>query len=106
MDFQMDGRHWKVMITDNLVGPVVEPLRAKLLDEIDRIDAVDSVTLDLSQCERMDSLGVKLVVGLFKTCQSRGWSFEITTASTQIMHLMTLCKLDKIITLREVTANA
>jgi anti-anti-sigma factor len=105
MDFQMDGRNWKVIIKDNLVGPLVEPLCTQLLDEINRIESVATVTLDLSQCEHLDSPGIKLVVGLYKTCQIRNWPLEITIASTQLMHLFTLCKLDKIITLREVAAN-
>ncbi|MBY0402943.1 MAG: STAS domain-containing protein, partial [Cyanobacteria bacterium] len=44
-----------------------------------------AVVLDLSRIELMDSIGVKIIIGLFTTCQEKNLSLSIEVASEQIL---------------------
>lgn len=65
----------------------------------------EPVVLDLSAIHFMDSVGVKLVVGLFKSCQLKSLPLTVEVASGQILRLLNLCKLSQMLTVKEVQLN-
>ncbi len=64
-----------------------------------------TVVLDLTQTKLMDSMGIKLVLGLFKTCQQKGLTLHIEAASQSILKLFQICKLNEMLTIRENVAH-
>jgi anti-anti-sigma factor len=62
------------------------PLQRACLQELLK-EIVDAVVLDLSRIEMVDSLGITLVVRLYKTCQAKGLPFHVEGASPELMRL-------------------
>ena len=54
------------------------------------------VVLDLSSTEQIDSMGITLVVGLFKSCERQKVPFSIEGASQDILRVFKLCSLTKV----------
>lgn len=63
------------------------------------------VKLDLTKINNVDSTGLKLIIGLFRTCQTNHQQFYIETSSSAIVKLMQLCGLNKMIEVKEVLPN-
>ncbi|HWQ10904.1 MAG TPA: STAS domain-containing protein, partial [Holophaga sp.] len=59
----------------DLVASTVEGHRGAMLQAIEA--GGESVVLDLSDVDLIDSLGITLVLGLFKSCQKAGIRFSI-----------------------------
>ena len=53
------------------------------------------VVLDLAAVEQIDSLGITLVLGLFKTCQKAGTPFSIEGVKPDLMRVFRLFNLPK-----------
>jgi anti-anti-sigma factor len=51
------------------------------------------VVLDLSAVEQIDSLGITLVLGLFKSCQKGGAAFSVEGVSADLMRVFKLFNL-------------
>lgn len=60
-----------------------------------------SIILDLCQTTLMDSVGIKLVIGLYKTCVQKGLTLQIEASSPTILKLFQICKLNEMLTVRE-----
>lgn len=77
----------------DLVASSVETLRSGMEKALK--DAKSEVVLDLSSTQQIDSLGITLVLGLFKECQKGGLSFSIRGASRDLMRVFRLFNLGK-----------
>ena len=51
------------------------------------------ICLDLSQILKMDAGGLKLLLGLFKTCKENGLAFRVLIQSLKVFQLFEACKL-------------
>lgn len=63
--------------------------------------AVQSVVLDLRKADLMDSMGIKLLVGLLKTCQEMKKALAVEVSSPHILRTLNLCKLNQLIEIRQ-----
>lgn len=79
-------------------------LQTKLLAALEEVNE-SRVILDLRDTKVMDSIGVKLVIGLLKTCQKKGITLRVEVASPTIIRLFQICKLNHVLDLREVAVN-
>jgi len=61
----------------------------------------DHVVLDLRKISFMDSIGVKLIVGLFKSCQAKKVQFRVDINSPGILKTLQICKMDQLIEIKE-----
>ncbi len=77
----------------DLVASSVETLRSGMEKALK--DAKSEVVLDLSSTQQIDSLGITLVLGLFKECQKAGIAFSIRGASRDLMRVFRLFNLGK-----------
>lgn len=77
----------------DLVASTVEALRESLLKALEEADG--PVVLDLGASRQIDSLGITLVLGLFKTCQQKGLAFSIEGVNTDILRVFRLFNLTK-----------
>jgi anti-anti-sigma factor len=60
-----------------------------------------AVVLDLGAVEQIDSLGITLVLGLFKTCQKTSASFGVEGVKPDIMRVFRLFNLPKFFSIAE-----
>ncbi len=77
----------------DLVASTVEAMRESLLKALE--GAEGAVVLDLGTSRQIDSLGITLVLGLFKTCQQRGLGFSIEGVNPDILRVFRLFNLTK-----------
>jgi len=83
----------------DLVASTVEVQRASMMKAMDSRQG--AVVLDLAAVEQIDSLGITLVLGLFKTCQKSGIPFSIDGVKPDIMRVFRLFNLPKFFTILE-----
>ncbi|MEM7248671.1 MAG: STAS domain-containing protein [Acidobacteriota bacterium] len=78
----------------NLLASRAKELTATFLAELEGCEAT-TVELDLSEVGEVDSIGVNIVVGLFRECESRGLEYVVTVGDPHVHSLFTLFKLDQ-----------
>lgn len=83
----------------DLVASTVEDHRASMMKALE--SAGDKVILELSSVELIDSLGITLVLGLFKSCQKTGAAFSIEGVNSDIMRVFKLFHLTKFFPIAE-----
>jgi anti-anti-sigma factor len=85
----------------DLVASTVETLRDGMLKALDA--AKVAVVLDLSSSKQIDSLGITLVLGLFKSCQKKELAFSIEGANADLLRVFKLFNLTKFFPIAEAT---
>lgn len=83
----------------DLVASTVEALRDALLKSLE--EAEGPVVLDLAASRQVDSLGITLVLGLFKSCQQKGLAFSVEEVNPDIHRVFRLFNLTKIFPVKE-----
>jgi anti-anti-sigma factor len=77
----------------DLVASTVEGHRGSMLQAIEA--GGESVVLDLSDVDLIDSLGITLVLGLFKSCQKAGIGFSVEGVKPDLLRVFKLFNLMK-----------
>jgi len=77
----------------DLVASTVEEQRVSMMKALET--AGDKVVLDLAEVEIIDSLGITLVLGLFKSCQKSGAAFRIEGVHPDLLRVFKLFNLTK-----------
>ena len=83
----------------DLVASTVEAQRAAMMKAMEARPG--SVVLDLGEVEQLDSLGITLILGLFKSCRKDGVPFAIERARTDLMRVFRLFNLPKFFPIAE-----
>jgi len=83
----------------DLVASTVEAQRSTMMKALEARQS--AVVLDLALVEQIDSLGITLVLGLFKTCQKTGATFAIEGVKADIMRVFRLFNLPKFFSILE-----
>ena len=83
----------------NLVASTVEDRRKAAMEALAAPCA--EAVLDLSEAEVVDSLGITLILGLFKTCQQRKIPFRVEGANPDLMRVFKLFSLPKLFPIQE-----
>lgn len=65
----------------DLIASQVETLRTEILTSLKQETALEQIVLDATGIEVIDSLGVNLIIGIFRESESRSIPFEVTNAS-------------------------
>ena len=100
MKIVIQDEQMTITTEENWIGTLAAELQAELLSNMEQFKT-GNVFLDLSQTDFMDSLGIKLVVGLIKSCQEKNLSFEIINCSASILRLFRIFNLDKLANIRQ-----
>ena len=77
----------------DLVASTVEAQRGAMLKALEGRQG--GVVLDLGAVEQIDSLGITLVLGVFKTCQKAGNPFSVEAVKPDLMRVFRLFNLPK-----------
>jgi anti-sigma B factor antagonist len=77
----------------DLVASTVEAQRAAFTRALEAEKG--AVVLDLGRVEQLDSLGITLILGLFKSCQKSGVPFSIEGVRPDLMRVFRLFNLPK-----------
>jgi len=77
----------------DLVASTVEAQRGAMMKALE--GWTGPVLLDLSLVDQIDSLGITLVLGLFKSCQKAGAPFSLEGVKPDLMRVFRLFNLPK-----------
>lgn len=87
----------------DLVASSVENLRTGMVKALK--DAKGQVVLDLTGTQQIDSLGITLILGLFKDCQKESLTFSIKNVNRDLMRVFRLFNLGKFFSIAEAEAS-
>ena len=97
MDFKYDEKDKLLTIefTEEIDHHVVEKIRRKMDYEIERFIPRKTI-LDFNKVTFMDSAGIGLVIGRYKTIKMYGGAVEIINANSGIKKIFEMCGIPKI----------
>ena len=95
----LEGGTLRLKAQDSLSAAHVAAQRAFLKECLGQ--AGNAVVLDLSSSELVDSLGITLVVGLYKSCKEKGLAFSVEGANAEVARLFKFFSLDELFEIRE-----
>jgi len=90
---QKKGETLRLQPKVDLVASTVEVQRAAMTKALENVKG--AVVLDLTAVDQLDSLGITLILGLFKTCQKAGTPFSIEGVKPDLMRVFRLFNLPK-----------
>lgn len=99
-----DGNTLKLVAEENFSHTFAEALHLKLQETLRDVQAKE-VVLDMTQVELLDSMGVKLLAGIYKDCQKKGLAFSVDVAHPSVCKVLRLCKLEQLMEIREVSSD-
>ena len=83
----------------NLVASTVEEKRKMAMEALTA--PCTEAVLDLTAAEVVDSLGITLILGLYKTCQQRKVPFRVEGANADLMRVFKLFSLPRLFPIQE-----
>ncbi len=89
------------IIEKDLIAPNVKKMKEVLNDALNEVDEIDEVVIDMDGIENIDSVGVSFVVSLYKNISNEGLEFRIVNASSDIVQLFKLMRLDEFFIIEE-----
>ncbi len=92
----MQNTDFTVRFEGNIIAAQVPRMAEELKDILLEAEKYEAVVADLSQVEYIDSTGITLIIGLYRTVQSKGKTFQVTGAREEIKNLLTIIQLDKV----------
>jgi anti-anti-sigma factor len=98
-DVVVQGPTLRLVAHGPLVASAVAAQRAALREHLKR--AGQAVVLDLAASELVDSMGITLIVGLFKSCQERKLAFSVAGAHAEVLRLFRFFRLNEIFDIGE-----
>lgn len=94
----------RLIAQEDFVVTKAAVIHQELLQSVDKLQT-GQIILDLSQISLVDSTGIKLVLGLYKTCQQKELSLRVEVSSPAILRLFQLCRLNQLLELQESSAH-
>ncbi len=76
----------------DLVASKVEELRDGILTELKKEDPAKHVIFNVKSIDIVDSLGVNLIIGVYRQCESVSRSFEIINANEKFIKISNFFK--------------
>lgn len=107
MPVRLEGK--ENMVTAYLSGEIDHHTAKKIRDEIDSFIEKNQPSLlimDFGEVNFMDSSGIGLVMGRFKTMQSLGGKVMVQNPSLHIRKVMRLAGLDRIANIQDTVRNS
>jgi anti-anti-sigma factor len=89
MKARQDNNTLILIPEEDLVASSIEKMRDSLLDELKKYPDVKNVVLDATGIMVVDSLGVNLIIGLYRQTKAESKSFEIIGAGEKFMKVAT-----------------
>lgn len=94
MDIKIDNQKLVVTLKNNLVASNLDKQQNAAKKALTENPEIELVELDLTNVNEMDSLGINLVVGLYKELSNQSKKFMVTNSSPKIKNLFDLFRLD------------
>lgn len=93
MQATVENNSLELLALSNLVASNLEKQTQVIKDNLEKNQDIELVILNLENVTEIDSMGINLVVGLFKQTQNKKIKFKVINASRPIINLFNLFKL-------------
>ena len=93
MKHEISGTDLVIIPDDPLAAATVKSLHEQMAQYFTDPGKFQKLVVDLSGVKVVDSLGVNLLVGLYKECRKHGKAYQVTHCSPPIRRLFDLYKL-------------
>jgi anti-anti-sigma factor len=91
--FNFDGNVLNCEIEGNIVASVAPQMRTDILEYLEKNQDWQDFHLNLSSVEKVDSIGINLIVGLYKKADSSSKSFEVEGCQPAVLKVLQLFRL-------------
>lgn len=95
--FEKNGTLFLVPESD-LIASQIEDIRSFIMQQLKTNHQVQQVTLDVKGVGIVDSLGVNLIIGLYKELSAESKTFSITNAGKKFMQIVNFFHLNILFT--------
>lgn len=92
----LENQTLTLTLLENLTALNAAHVQAELMAQLTQ-STPQRVILDLQQIQLVDSMGLKIILGLHQTCQQAQIACRVAVNSTDILRLFELCKLDTLL---------
>ncbi len=100
MEYRIEGDRLTLAPGTDLVASRIEALRDFFDESLRRNPDAGAVALDVTGIQIVDSLGVNLIVGLFRQTATEGRTMELTGAGPEFMKVANFFRLPALFTIR------
>ena len=80
---------------EEIIASNVPPMRDTLIAQLDANDTWQELIFDCEKVETLDSIGINLIVGLFKKAKIADKSFKVTGCNEAIIKVLELFRLNE-----------
>lgn len=89
----------------DIVASNVPKMRDTLINQLDSNLSWNSLTLDCNDVEKLDSIGINLIVGLLKKTRGLNKKFKVIGCAEAILKVLRLFRLEEQFTIEGKNAN-
>ena len=101
MEFKRNQGDVICSLKNELIASNVQEMRDELINYLDSNPNWEKFILDCQDIETLDSIGVNLIVGLYKKALAANKGFEIIGCNEAIFKVLKLFRLDEQFTVKE-----
>ncbi len=84
-----------VFVEEDLLSTSVDRLLSEWKGLLEKAENLGSISVDISKVNIIDSRGLNLLIGFYKECMKRQWSFRVVGCSKDIKRMFSLLKLSE-----------
>lgn len=95
IQFEFNNNELKCMFEKDIVASAIGEMRESLNFKLTTEQNWENMVLDMEKVEKIDSLGINLIVWLFRMTKSGDKSFKIVGCNEQIMKVFLLFRLQE-----------
>lgn len=95
IEFQVAGERLICLPLEEIIASNVPTMRETLIERLDQETAWDELIFDCHKVETLDSIGINLIVGLFKRARVAGKEFRVTGCNPAMVKVLQLFRLDE-----------
>lgn len=95
IQFHEDGNKLTCIPEEEIIASNVPTMRETLIAQLDSNTSWTNLTFDCSRVETLDSIGINLIVGLYKKAKVVGKEFKVVGCNESILKVLKLFRLDE-----------
>lgn len=100
MKITKDAETLELYFNENITAPIVKDLKEEIKEILEQSNEYSQVVANLSEVEYIDSTGITLIIGIYKSVEESGKKLTVTGAREEIKNLFSIIRLDEIFTVQ------
>ena len=97
MDTSIKDNRLEIRIAEDITSFWVKDKLDQMREAIERDNSYEEIVLDMEKVEVIDSIGLNLIIALYKTANQIRKSFKIIGLNGKVKKLFRILKLDEVI---------